>query len=62
MPDELLKQLDEVAAAEHRSRSEVICEALRWYFAKYMGITLPALPSKPRHPKAKRVRRGGKHG
>ena len=31
MPDEFLKKLDRVAAAEHRTRSELIREAVRSY-------------------------------
>lgn len=32
MPEEFLRQIDEVAAEEHRSRSELIREAMRVYF------------------------------
>lgn len=33
LPEELLKEIDGVAAAEHRSRSELIREATREYIA-----------------------------
>ncbi len=32
MPDDFLREVDEVAAEEHRSRSELIREAIRVYF------------------------------
>ena len=33
VPDEFLKEIDAVATEEHRSRSELIREAMRVYFA-----------------------------
>lgn len=34
MPDELLKKLDRLAKREHRSRSELLCEATRRYLSQ----------------------------
>jgi CopG family transcriptional regulator/antitoxin EndoAI len=36
-PNEFLSEIDEVAKSEHRTRSELIREALREYFRKSKG-------------------------
>lgn len=40
-PDEFLTQVDAVAKAEHRSRSELIREALRQYIAARQPVVRP---------------------
>lgn len=40
-PNEFLAQVDEVAKAEHRSRSELIREALRQYMAARQPVMRP---------------------
>jgi len=47
MPDEFLKELDKAAAQEHRSRSELIREAVRAYFAERATGASPARLNKP---------------
>ncbi|MFH1386832.1 MAG: ribbon-helix-helix protein, CopG family [bacterium] len=42
MPDEILKKIDDAASAEHRSRSELLREAARFYIV--------SLPKKERRP------------
>lgn len=41
LPEELLGEIDAVAAEEHRSRSELIREATRRYIANRPGIKRP---------------------
>ena len=48
MPDELLKKADKVATAEHRSRSELIREALRAYLAERATGKPPILLNDPK--------------
>lgn len=40
LPDEIAAMVDDVREREHRSRSEVVQEALR----QYLGIVEPAIP------------------
>lgn len=40
-PDEFLEEVDALAEAEHRSRSELVREALRRYMAMRQGIERP---------------------
>jgi CopG family transcriptional regulator/antitoxin EndoAI len=40
-PNEFLSEIDEVAKSEHRTRSELIREALREYFRKSKGYKRP---------------------
>ncbi|MBI5303268.1 MAG: ribbon-helix-helix protein, CopG family [Chloroflexi bacterium] len=47
MPDEFLKQIDKAAAAEHRSRSEMVREAMRAYLAERASGKRPSLLDKP---------------
>jgi metal-responsive CopG/Arc/MetJ family transcriptional regulator len=42
VPDKFLLEIDEVACAEHRTRSELIREALRQYTQTSKGYTKPA--------------------
>ncbi len=42
MPNEFLKQVDKVAAGEHRTRSEFIREAIRAYIAERAAGNPPA--------------------
>lgn len=41
LPDEFLKAVDAVSRAEHRTRSELIREAVRAYFQKGQSYTRP---------------------
>ena len=47
MPDEFLKQIDKAAAAEHRSRSELMREAMRAYLAEHARGKRASLLDKP---------------
>lgn len=47
MPDEFLKKLDRVAAAEHRTRSELIREAVRAYVVERRPGKHSSLLNKP---------------
>lgn len=47
MPNEFLKKLDKVAAAEHRSRSELIREAVRAYVVERQSGMRASLLTKP---------------
>ena len=47
MPDEMLKKVDKAAAAEHRTRSEYIREAVRAYLAELATGKPPTLMSRP---------------
>ena len=47
MPDEFLKKLDRVAVAEHRTRSELIREAVRAYVVERKSSKRPSRLSKP---------------
>jgi len=40
LPDEIVALVDDILEREHRSRSDVVQEALR----QYLGITEPAIP------------------
>jgi len=42
VPDEFLLEIDKTAEAEHRTRSELIREALRQYTQTAKGYTKPA--------------------
>jgi CopG family transcriptional regulator/antitoxin EndoAI len=43
MKDEFLKRIDEVAESEHRSRSELIREALRAYIRRTAAMKNPKI-------------------
>jgi predicted transcriptional regulator len=45
MKDEFLERIDEVAEHEHRSRSELIREALRAYISRRGGAAAPRITS-----------------
>lgn len=45
VPDDFLAQVDETARSEHRSRSELIREALRQYVTPRHNDPLPQQPS-----------------
>ena len=47
MKDEFLERIDEVAEVEHRSRSELIREALRVYITRRVGGPAPAQSTPP---------------
>ncbi|MBI5649295.1 MAG: ribbon-helix-helix protein, CopG family [Chloroflexi bacterium] len=47
MPDEFLKQIDKAAAAEQRSRSELMREAMRAYLANRVSGKRASLLDKP---------------
>ena len=47
VPDEFLKEIDAVANEEHRSRSELIREAMRVYFAAQGRKSRGSLLDKP---------------
>ncbi len=47
MPDDFLKKLDKVAIAEHRTRSELIREAVRAYVTARGTGKRPSLLDKP---------------
>lgn len=47
MPDDFLKKLDKAATAEHRTRSELIREAVRAYVTNRSAVKRPSLLDKP---------------
>jgi len=47
MKDEFLERIDEVAEVEHRSRSELIREALRIYITRRVSGSMPAQQASP---------------
>lgn len=47
VPDEFLAQVDQIADDEHRSRSELIREALRQYVMPRQTIPTPDQPTAP---------------
>lgn len=52
-PEEFLEEIDRIAGEEHRSRSELIREALRYYVSARRGSLRPA--DDPRIRKAARI-------
>lgn len=49
VPNELLSEFEQMAQIEHRSRSELICEAMRYYLKQIDGKSLkPSLSFAPR--------------
>jgi CopG family transcriptional regulator / antitoxin EndoAI len=47
MPDDFLKELDKAANVEHRTRSELIREAVRAYMMNRVAAKRPSLLDKP---------------
>jgi metal-responsive CopG/Arc/MetJ family transcriptional regulator len=43
MPPKMLEQIDYIALAEHRTRSDLIREALRRYLSAFRGNALPGI-------------------
>ena len=52
MKDEFLERIDEVAEVEHRSRSELIREALRVYITRRVAGAAAASPQPSLPPQA----------
>ena len=56
LPEEMLPEIDETARKEHRSRSELIREALRRYLSGGHGRMIPV--DDAQHDEAEAIRRG----